>query len=142
MSQYGSNNPLLDARLVGTDLFTATANSTTDHYFNFEFDCLFNGVEFYAFNSSAGDKVELSTEYYVPPMNTWLRYKKFGKNFNVYPNLLQKYILFPTTPQAGVRVRVRYINVENVDVKFSMNLFVFKDQQELDLSLAQQGDDW
>ena len=142
MSQYGSDKPILDARLTGSDLFTATANSETHHYFNFNFDCLFNGVELYAWDSNTGDKVELITEYYAPPLGAWLRYKKFGKTFNIYPNTLQNYILFPTEPKAGVRVKVTYNNTGNTDVKFSMNLFIFNDQQQVNTAVAEQGEDW
>lgn len=142
MSQYGSDKPILDARLTGTDLFTAPANSTTDHYFNFGFDCLFNGAELYCWDSNKGDKIELSTEYYVPPTDTWNRYKKFGKDFNVYPNVVQNYILFPTEPKAGVRVRIRYTNTGDTAVDFSLNMFIFADQQQVNPSVLEEGEDW
>ena len=142
MSQYGTDKPILDARLTGTELFTAPANSTSDHYFDFTFDNKFIGVELYAWDSHAGDNVELSTEYYVPPANAWFKYKKFGKHFNIYPNTLQNYILFPTEPKVGVRVRIKYNNVGNTDVKFSMNMFIFADQEQVNPSIGEQGSDW
>lgn len=141
MSQYGTDKPILDARLSGTDLFTAPAGQKTKFYFNFNFDCKFNGTEMYAWDSNRGDKLNLSTEYNAGPYG-WKTYKKFGKEFNVYPNTIQKYILFPTEPKAGVRLVVEYDNKGVTDVEFSMNIFLFVDQQKINLSILEEGEDW
>lgn len=141
-AQYGSSKPRLDARLKGTDLFTAPANSTSEHIFYFTFDCKFNGIEMFAWDSNKGDHLALFTDYYVPPLASWKRYKKFGKHFNVYPNNLQKYVLFPTEPSNGVRLRLEYTNTGNTAVDFSLNLFMFADRSLVDTSTASEGEDW
>jgi hypothetical protein len=131
-----------DARMTGSDKFTAAANSTTKHYFYFTFDCYFNGVELYAKDSNMGDKLKMYTEYYVPSLDVWKRYKKFGKEFNIYPNTIQNYVLFPATPQTGVRVCFEYTNTGNAEVEFSANFFIFADIEILDLSNLEEGEDW
>jgi len=141
MSQYGTDKPILDARLTGSDLFTAPAGVKTKFYFTFDFDCKFNGTEVYAWDSNAGDKIELITEYNAGAYG-WKRYKKFGKEFNIFPNTLQKYILFPTEPSAGVRLVVEYDNTGLTEVKFSLNIFLFTDQEIVKPSILQEGEDW
>lgn len=140
-AEYGVTRPKLDARLQGSDVFTATANSTTEHYYTFDFDCDFNGVEIYTHGSEIGHKVKLTTEYNAG-LYGWKRYKKFGKSFNIFPKCLQKYILFPTKPSAGVRVHISYTNPESSDVKFAVNFFQFVQQESVDPSQLQEGTDW
>jgi len=141
MSQFGTNHPLLDARLEGGK-YTATANSITEHHFIFAGDCVFNGIEIFAKDSNFDDDIELYTEYYVPPLNEWKRYKKFGKKFNLAPNTLQKYVLLPAEPSAGVRVTIKYNNTGSTDVKFFANYYVFTDLAEVNPAQLQEGEDW
>lgn len=143
MSQeFGSDKPLLDARLEGKK-YTATANSTTPHYFDFAGDCIFNGIEIYVKDPLFDDEIELLTEYYIPPLDTWVRYKKFGKTFNIAPNTIQRYVLLPAEPQLGVRVRVNYKNTSpDTDVRFWVNYYVFNDLEDVDLSSGASGEDW
>lgn len=136
----GSIKPELDTRVAGTDLFTATASSTTSHYYNFEFTCEFNGLEIYAWDSNKGDTISLYVEYYAGELG-WLRFKKFGKKFNVYPNHVNRVITFPTTPQLGVRIRVDY-NCGANPVDFSLNVFQFSTREPVDISMGQQGENW
>ena len=135
------DNPNLDARLEGSDLFTATANSTTDHYFTFSHNCLFNGLEIYAWDSNPGDNIDFSIEYEAIP-GVWYRYKKFGKNWNVLPNTLQSIVLFPAKPRAGLRARMKYENKGNTDVKFIINFIKFADLESVNPLMGQQGEDW
>lgn len=146
-TEFGTVAPLLDARLEGTQLFTALANTETNFYYYFQHesdvpDVKFNGVALYAYDANKGDSIELWTEYYVPPLNIWKRYKKFGKNWNIAPNTLMKDILFPTVPKNGVRVVFKYKNSGNNDVDFWINLYNFVDQQLVKPSLLEEGNDW
>jgi hypothetical protein len=141
MSAFNSDSPLLDARLEGKK-YTATANSTTPHYFYFTRDCVFNGVEIYVKDANFDDEIELLTEYTTDGGTTWVRYKRFGKTFNVAPNLIQRYVLLPANPSLGVRVRINYKNTGNTDVKFWANYYVFTDLEEINPALGQQGEDW
>lgn len=146
-NEYGSSNPELDARLEGMSLMTAPAGENTDFYFIVSLeegvpDMIFNGVSLYAWDSNKGDSITLSSEYYVPPLNQWNRYKKFGKNWNIYPNQLMKDILFPTKAFNGVRIKFTYHNVGVSDVDFSANLYNFVDQQSVDTMTLEQGYNW
>ena len=141
MSEFKGPYPLLDARLEGKK-YAATANSTTPHYFYFAGDCIFNGIELYFDNPNFDDEIELLTEYTIDGGTTWVRYKKFGKTFNVIPKVLQKYVLLPAEPSLGVRVRINYKNTGGADVKFWANYYVFVDLQSVDVSVGAQGEDW
>ena len=136
----GSEKPELDTRAQGTDLFTATANSTTSHYFTFNFDCELTGMELFAWNPNKGDKVTIFVEYNAGAYG-WLRFKKFSKSFNVYPNHVNRAIAFPTLPKAGTRMRVDYTCGEN-SVDFSLNVFQYAVREDVNASLGQQGEDW
>ena len=138
----GSMNPSLDARLEGSPLFTATANSITEHIIGFDFACDFNGIEFYAWSSNAGDNLTFQTEYYAGPVYNWIPYKKFGKNFNVYPDHVTRVIIFPTKPFLGVRVKIKYDNKGTEDVKFSMNKFQFAEYENVNTAILDSGEDW
>ena len=65
MSQFGTDSPLLDARLHGTgQIYTATAGQVTDFYYTIPFDCKFNGLEIISDNNVLlGDSVSIQTEY-------------------------------------------------------------------------------
>ena len=58
---FGSDKPLLDARLQGAK-YEAAANSVSDHYFEFTRDCFFNGIELLAIDPNFDDEIELLTE--------------------------------------------------------------------------------
>lgn len=137
----GSQRPELDTRAAGSDLFTATANSTTSHYFNFDFDCEFNGLEFYAWNPNKGDYLTLYVEYYATPLAKWNRYKKFGKKYNIYPDHVNRVVTIPALPSLGTRVRIDYTCGANA-VDFSLNVFQFAAREVVDTSTAQEGEDW
>lgn len=144
-TSLGQKKPRLDTRLEGV-LFSCTSGDST-HYYNFNYEAgikkvLFNGVETFAFDSNPGDYVTLWTEYFVPPMNAWKRYKKFGKKYYVFPNTTQKNILFPTEPTIGVRLVVKYHNTGTDPVNYALNLFNFVDRQTIDTSTASEGVDW
>ena len=143
MSQliFGTVDPLLDARLQGAMFETAPASAKSSYYFNFPFDCNFNGVDFYAWSPNSGDNLDLYTEYTTDGGTTWLRYKKFGKKWYVMPEK-ERVLLFPTTPSVGVRLRVDYDNVGPDAVKFVLNLWTFVDQTLVDPAQGQQGEDW
>jgi len=138
---FGPSNPDLDARIQGSPLWTATANTKTQFELDFDFACDFNGIEFYAWDSHKGDNLKLWTEYYAGPYG-WVFYKKFGDNFNVFPNNRTRIILFPTKPILGVRLVVEYDNKGQTDVDFSLNKFQFSDTERVLPSLLQSGTDW
>lgn len=138
---YGSERPLLDARLEGVIYGTATADTTTSFYYNFAGTREFNGVETYAWNASAGDYITLLTEYWSGA--SWLRYKKFAKKWYIFPDTPQRVILFPTAPKNGIRLRVDYTNTHaSQDVTFALNMFKFIEQQTIDISVGEQGENW
>jgi hypothetical protein len=146
MAMYGSNQPLLDARLEGK-LFSAPANTKTKLYYTFSHEqaldnVKFIGVSLYAWASNVGDNVTLWTEYYVPQLNVWKRYKKFGKTFMIFPDTEMKNILFPTTPSNGVRVVVEYDNKGNTAIDFAINFYNFVDQTSVSPSNLEEGEDW
>lgn len=130
-----------DARLQGTQLFNA-AVGVTHHYFDFQFNCNFEGIEFYAWDSSKGDTLSMQTQYYAGPTYGWIRYKKFGKTFNVFPNNVTRIILFPTEPILGVRIKFTYDNKGSAPVDFSANLFQFKDHEVVNTAILDEGADW
>jgi len=147
MSFNINNAPLLDARLEGMGVMTAPAGEVATYYYTVNLPQhidrqYFNGISFYAWDSNKGDYLTLWTEYYVPPLSAWKRYKKFAKEWMVMPNTEMKDILFPTTPTNGVRVVIEYHNVGANPVDFVANLYNFVDQQQVSPSQLQEGDDW
>lgn len=138
----GSENPRMDTRLQGSSLFSIPADTVKDLFINFEFDCDMTGIEFYAKNAELGDTMDFSTEYYVPPLNTWLRYKKFGKGYMVFPNHPTRIILFATTPKVGTRIKITYHNTGSQTVYLAVNRFQFIESQNVKASLGEQGEDW
>lgn len=131
----------LDVRLQGSELHVAAANATSDFTLDFTFKGLVNGVEFYAFDSTPGDKINFVFQYYYE--DEWTFYKKFAKDFNIYPNVLQKYILVPAEPQIGMRICMQYENVHATNAaKFSYNLYQFKDSETVDVLTGQSGENW
>lgn len=142
MSQYGTENPLLDARLHGAGVFTATNSSTTSHEYLFTFDCKFNGIEIITdSNVEIGDYLRLETQYNAGAYG-WKRYKKFGDKWYIKPNDRSRIILFPTEPSSGVKLLINYTSVGTSDVKFAFNLFTFVDQVKLDTGILEEGEDW
>lgn len=137
--------PLLDARLEGK-FFTFGGTNDSIQYYNFSHEAEVDKVYFYGVetfcNGELGDSVDMWTEYYVPQLNEWKRYKKFGKNYMIFPNVMQKNVLFPTTPKLGVRLAIKYNQVGTGEVKFIMNMFNFVDQQEVKPSALQEGVNW
>lgn len=140
MSDFVGPSKGLDARLEGSEVFTVAANSAVTSYVNFSFDCDFNGIEFYSNTTDIGDKLDLHTEYYAG--GPWLRYKKFGKNWNIVPSILSRIILFPTSPKVGVRLALTYTNNTDVEVKYFVNKFQFINSETVNLAIGGQGEDW
>lgn len=140
-ASLGSMSPLLDARLWGVGPFVCPVGESV-HYITIPFDCKFSGLDLASTTQSYGDKISLQTDYYVPPLDVWKRFKKFGKNWNVIPNERDRVILFPTEPREGVRIAITYFNASEVEQKVYVNLFTFVDQQKVEPSLLQEGEDW
>lgn len=137
--------PLLDFRGEGISFEAPVGKNKFEYSFTHEAAVNFVnffGVSIYAWDSNKGDTVSMWTEYYVPPMSAWKKYKKFAKNFNVFPNVEMKDILFPTTPSNGVKLVIEYNNTGLNPVDFYVNLYNFVDQQEVDVSTASEGEDW
>lgn len=137
----GSISPLLDARLWGVGPYVCPPGLST-HYLTIPFDCKFSGIDLISSTQTYGDKISLKTEYFVPPLNEWKRFKRFGKNWNVVPNERDRIILFPTEPKEGVRVAIDYENASQVECKIYLNLFTFTEQERVNPSLLQEGEDW
>ena len=146
MSFRTDQAPLLDFRGEGI-AFKANASSVSRHEYNFTHEeavdfINFFGVSIYAWDSNKGDNVNMWTEYFVPPLDSWKRYKKFAKKFNIFPNMEMKDILFPTTPKQGVKLVIEYDNKGTSPVDFYINLYNFVDQQKVDTNVAGEGEDW
>lgn len=147
MSLFSTSDvPLLDFRGEGKQFVFAPKETNKDfYYFNHEVGAnkvSFFGVSLYAWDSNLGDTVNMWTEYTIDGGTTWVRYKKFAKNFNIFPKTEMKDILFPTTPTNGVRLVVEYSNTGISPVNLFLNLYNFVDQQTIDPTLGQQGVDW
>lgn len=141
---YGSNVPLLDARLFGHDtVYTATKNTTTDFTFTFPFECKFNGSEIITDgNVVLGDTISFQSEYNAGPFG-WKRYKKISKNWHLIPNDRTRIILFPTEPDTNVRVKMSYKSTGTVnDVKFCVNFFCFVAETAVNPGALEEGEDW
>lgn len=137
----GSTSPLLDARLWGKGPLDCPPGDST-HYILFYFDCKFSGMDLASNTTTYGDSISLQTDYYVPPLDTWKRYKKFADRWNVIPNERDRVILFPTEPKQGVRITITYHNSSDVNKSMFINLFTFVDQSGVNPSLLQEGEDW
>ena len=140
------SDPMLDFRGEGKH-FKFEKSSTNVKYYNFSHEpsatkISFFGVALYAWNSNLGDTVNMWTEYTIDGGTTWKRYKKFAKNFNIFPKVEMKDIIFPTTPTNGVRLVIEYTNTGISDVDFFINLYNFVDQQTVDPAQGQEGIDW
>jgi len=131
-----------DARLAGMPLASAPAEQISVHYFDFLFDCKFEGLDFYAWDSNPGDTLTLETEYYAGETYGWIRYKKFGKAWNIFPNEKLRIILFPTEPILGVRAKFSYDNKGTQPVKFAANMFQFIDHKTVNPAILGEGEDW
>lgn len=138
---FGTSRPELDGRLEGWGLKTATANSKTTHSIVLTEDVMFNGIEFYAWSSHAGDNLTLST-WYPDGQGGWLRYKKTAKNWMIFPDTLNRIVLFPSYPATGIKIQIEYDNKGQSDVEFAINLFKYIDTIKLDVSQGEQGEDW
>lgn len=137
--EFGSDRPNLNARLHGLGVFTATPGQST-HYHEVEFDCLFNGIEFMADNANIGDNLTFELEYIYG--ETWKRYQRFGKEWNIFSGYPARVILFPTRPKDGMRFKIVYNNVGESDVKFVANVFTYSDYQMINTEEGEEGTDW
>ena len=131
----------IDPRLEGVaNVLVSTKNATTTHYIDFTFDGMFNGIEFYAHESYEGDYIDIYIEYLIPP-STWRRYKKFAKNFNIFPNILQKYVLTTANVVTDSRIRIDYTSKSTAtDAKLSLNKFQFVTSETV--IPPSEGTDW
>lgn len=142
----GSDNPKMDARLEGSQVFSVPANTTKIDYVMFDFDCSFNGIEIGSSTTKVGDSVSLWTEYLAIVLGDgteiWLRYKKFGKSWNIFKNNITRIVLFPTLPKDGVRLAIKYKNTNAEPVNYAINKFQFVDSEPVNVYLGQEGEDW
>jgi len=136
---YGAENPALDAHLEGMIYGQATANDTTQFEYYFGRDYIFNGIQFYAWDSNKGDNISLSIEYWNGA--SWARYKKFGKSWYVTPNHLADIVLFPSKPTLGTRLVVEY-TCGATATDFMVNGFKFISRQIVKASEGEEGEDW
>lgn len=141
-----SADPLLDFRGEGKQ-FVFPAGETTQQSYDFSHEPAANkisffGVALYAWDSNLGDHVNMWTEYTTDGGTTWKRYKKFAKNFNIFPKTEMKDIIFPTTPTNGVRLVIEYKNTGIAPVNLFINFYNFVDQQTVDPAQGQEGVDW
>jgi hypothetical protein len=144
MGMFGTEAPLLDARLFGHGVvYTAVKNTTTDFYYTFTFDCKYNGIEIITDeNVVLGDGITIETQYNAGQYG-WKRYKKFGKNWHVKKDERTRIVLFPTEPKNGVRVKISYTSTGTVnDVKFVINFFTFVDQRSVNIYVLEEGENW
>jgi len=141
-AKYGSVKPSLDTAAEGSSLFTAPANSVSDHHFTFTKNNMFNEIFFYAWSPNKGDHIERFEVQYQAAPGLWYRYKKFAKNFNVYPNTLQRFEAIPGRPVAGMRILIKYHNTGSNAVDFSLNIGKYHDYETVNPMVGQQGDDW
>lgn len=142
-SDFSFINPGLDARFEGVLKIEATAGQTNKFYYYFTEDVYFNGVETYCFNSNNFDAITLEVQYQAAP-GLWYRYKKFGKKYYVAPKTLQKNIVFPTKPKAGLRVEAEYVFGVSAPATAAcmVNMFKFTDIEYVNPLMGQQGEDW
>lgn len=141
-----SSVPNLDFRGEGIHL-EFNAGQTSTEYYNFshtpqEGKVSFYGVALYSPNSESGDNLDMWTEYSVDSGVTWKKYKKFAKNFNIFPRIEMKDIIFPTTPTNIFRIAFTYRSKGISKVDLFVNLYNFVDQQLVDPTQGQEGRDW
>lgn len=140
---YGSDVPLLDARLFGHDIvYNAPAGVTTDFTFQFPFNCKFNGSEILTdANAVLGDTITFLTEYDAGPFG-WKRYKKISKCWHLMPSDRTRIILFPTDPTTSTRVKIQYKSTGLNAVNFCINFFCFIEETDVDPNQLHEGEDW
>jgi len=134
------DNPELDARMKGV-IFKDIPTGTSEQEYIFPFDCMFNGLTVGSNVTKLGSSVRLETRYQAGP-STWLRYKKFGDSWNLYPGNIDKNILFPTKPKAGIKLVIIVENNEGSPIDIAVNLYQFADSEIVIPQEGQQGVDW
>lgn len=132
--------PNLDARLKGI-LFKDIPVGTHEREYIFPFDCKFNGIISYSSVTKIGSTIRMETQYQAAP-DVWYRYKKFGDDWNLFPNYACKNVLFPTTPVEGIKLLFKITNNETVPIDIGFNLYQFADLEHVDPTQGQQGADW
>lgn len=151
--EYGSDNPNLDARLqgiipnenTGNDLICKVTQADGNKTFtwNFPFSCKMNGIQINCYQSNIGDYLErVETRYSLDQGATWKRYKKFAKDWTLMNECSERIILFPTEPAAGIMIAIKAVNTGATDLKFSVSLFNFTDQETIDVAQGMEGADW
>jgi len=135
------NSPHKDARLKGLLFKDIPIGISTVEYI-FEYDCAFNGAALFSDVSSIGSSLAMETQYTIDGGTTWLRYKKFAKGWNLFPNYVCKTIMFPTMPKAGIKLLITVDNKEGGPINIGMNMFTFTDLEKVSPSLGEQGVDW
>lgn len=132
--------PELDARLKGL-LFKDIPTGISQVEYIFEYDCSFNGAAIASSVTKLSTSIKLETQYTIGD-DIWLRYKKFGDSWNLYPNYICKNILFPTQVKAGIKLIITIDNKEGSLIDLGINLFTFIPSEEVKPELGQQGEDW
>jgi hypothetical protein len=134
------STPELDARLRGLLFKSVPVGVSTVEYI-FEYDCFFNGASITSSVTKLGTRLSLETQYQAAP-GLWFKYKKFAKEWNMFPGYVCKTILHPTKPRAGIKLLIHVDNQEGMPIDIGVNLFTFIDSEMVNPSLGQQGADW
>ena len=132
--------PSVDARLIG-HLFQNVPVGTSEQEFIFPYDCNFNGAAITSTVTKLGTKISLETRYQAAP-GVWFRYKRFGRDWNMFPNYVCKTLLFPTRPKQGIKLVIGVENNEGVPIDIGINLYTFANLENVNPMLGQQGEDW
>lgn len=132
--------PEMDARLRGKYWSNIPIGVSNLEYV-FEYDCSFNGAAIWSSVTKGGSSITLETQYDAGPYG-WKRYKRFGKDWNLYPNYVCKTILFPTKPKAGIKLLITVDNQEGAPIDLGINLFTFIYSEIVNPSSLQEGSDW
>lgn len=137
--RFGGDRPKVDTRLQKAGKYTASTG-TSKHYFEFEFDCLFNGLQVFSTNANLGDTVSLEVQYNYG--GAWKRYKKFGKEWFIFPNNILDIISVPSEPKDGMRIEFEYNNTGESSVDIFVNIYTYYDQTTINVAAGQEGEDW
>jgi len=138
-AEFGSERPKLDARLQGTNLYTATPGTST-HYFTIPFDLMFNGLQFHAYSSNKGDYVNVEMQYQYG--ETWKRYQRYAKKWYVFDDHTIEIKTIPAYPMNAMRIAFTYENVGSSNVDFAINLYTYVPVVSVDVASGAEGDNW
>lgn len=143
-ARSGQNARLFGVKDTTTGKMYFTAQAGNNSYtMPFPFDCKFEGIEIFSQDANIGDHIPMfEVRYSIDGGVNWLRFRKFAKNWSIFPSTLCRIILFPTEPKAGTLLAFDYYNEGATAIKFSLNLFVMTDEEAVDVMQAEEGEDW